>query len=175
MLKLSKRVKVSCPAVQILSSCWRVSTFISLRAQTVSVDWWDGALHSLHILWWPQCCMCESWIGEATLKAFMLLNNCICIHVSSRFCLCVHMTFCLKASSAQESCLRIQELWLWSFLICKITFSYSCVCLLANFKVTGSGSLPYENMQEIDKWFIFWSSFCTYVNPLKSKINLNYI
>jgi hypothetical protein len=158
--------KKSWLAVQIMSSSWYVSTVIVLEGKSCLKHWQDGAPHSIQILWWSQrfpCVWVDIVILKATLKAFSLLNNFNLVWALGFLYVSTwHSEFSVGFEGKQ--CTRIspsdpRKLWPWSLLVCRIAFCYSCVCLLSHFIVTGPGPVPCDNLQELDKWFIYFHFF----------------
>jgi len=142
----------------------------------------DWAPHSIQILWSSQCCKCvwvDIVISKATLKAFPLLNNLHVVWVLSFLYVSAWHSEFTVAFEGKESTRILptdpRKLWHWSLLICRIAFCYYSVYLLGHFKVTGVGPVPFENLQELDKWFIYWAFFSASVNPLKTNITMNYL
>lgn len=165
-----------------MSPSWYVSTDIVLESKTCLTHCQDGAPHSIQILRSSQRWICV-WVDivilKATLKAFPSLNNLHVVWVLSFLNVSTwHSEFTVGFEGNQ--CTRIlpsdpRMLWPWSLLICRIALCYYYICLLGHFEVIGAVPVPCDNLQELDKWFVYWASFSASVNLLKTNITMNYI
>jgi hypothetical protein len=178
---MSKREKVltRCSNSVILLICLHRHR---VREQNLSdtLPAWGATFHpDFVIVSALQMCMSRHRHFQATLKTFPLLNK---LHVvwglSFLYVSAWHSEFNVGFEGKQ--CTRILpsypgKLWLWSLLICRIAFCYSFVYLLGHFKVTGPGPVPFDNLQELDKCFIYRASFSASLNPVKTNITMNYI
>jgi len=122
------------------------------------------------------CVRFDAVILKAVLKAFPMLNNSHVVRVISFLYVSARYSEFTVGFEGKQ-CTRTlpadpRKLWLWCLSICRIAFCHFYVWLLGHFKVTGAGFVPFDNLQELDKWFIYWAYFSASVNPLKTNITV---